>query len=161
MKYRFEYNKAKVLQALRLHFVSRPEVKILVLAVNIFAIVALVLFWIRKIRPQVFLMCSVLWIALMVIFWFVMPNVIYRKAIRTFQDKYQATFDQQGIILENDRGHIRWYWQRFSNYFESAEFFHLYLNPRSFFLFPKEQMNNELISDLRTLLSEKLRNAKV
>ena len=160
MEYRFEYNKAKVLQGLRLHFVSRPEVKVLVYVVNIFAIVALVFFWLRKIRPNVFLMCSILWIALMITFWFIMPNIIYRKAIRTFQDKFQATFNEQGIALENNKGRVHWDWQRFSNYFESAEFFHLYFTPRSFFLFPKEQMSDEFISDLRALLSEKLRNAK-
>ncbi|HEY0298587.1 MAG TPA: YcxB family protein [Arachidicoccus sp.] len=160
MQYSFQYNKSKVLQGLRLHFVSRPEVKVLAYAVNIFAIVAAVLFWIHKIRPQAFLLCSALWIALMLIFWFVMPNIVYRKAARTFKDSFTATYNQQGITLENAQGYVHWDWDKFSNYFESAHFFHLYFNARSFFLFPKQEMSSEFAGELRVLLSDKLRNAK-
>ncbi|ANI90752.1 hypothetical protein A9P82_11515 [Arachidicoccus ginsenosidimutans] len=160
MQYSFQYNKAKVLQGLRLHFVSRPEVKILAYVVNIFAIIAAVLYAMHKIRPQAFLLCSLLWMALVIIFWFVMPNIVYRKALKTFKDNFSATFNAQGVTLENEQGYVHWDWNRFSNYFESSQFFHLYFNARSFFLFPKEQMSNEFIADLRILLNDNLRNAK-
>jgi len=160
MQYNFQYNKAKVLQALRLHFVSRPEVKILAYAVNIFAIVAAVMYGLHKIRPQAFLLCSALWIVLVLIFWFLMPNIIYRKSARTFKDRFEATFNQQGITLENEQGYVHWDWERFSNYFESSHFFHVYFNARSFFLFPKEQMSNEFIGEVRLLLKEHIRNGK-
>lgn len=160
MQYDFQYSKPKVLQALRLHFVSRPEVKILAYAINIFAIVAAVMYGLHKIRPQAFLLCSALWIILVLLFWFFMPTIIYRKAQRTFSDRFTATFNLQGITLENQQGYVHWDWERFSNYFESSHFFHVYFNPRSFFLFPKEQMNSELIGEIRVLLKDNVRNAK-
>lgn len=160
MQYSFQYDKPKVLQALRLHFVSRPEVKILAYAVNIFAIVAAVMYGLHKIRPQAFLLCSTLWIVLVLLFWFFMPNFIYRKARRTFSDRFTAEFNDQGITLENQQGYVQWNWERFSNYFESSHFFHLYFNSRSFFLFPKETMSNEFIGEIRVLLKDRVRNAK-
>lgn len=160
MQYDFQYDKAKVLQALRMHFVSRPEVKILAYAVNIFAIVAAVMYGLHKIRPQAFLLCSALWIVLVVIFWFIMPNIIYRKAKTTFTDRFTGTFNGLGITLENRQGYVHWDWERFSNYFESSHFFHVYFNARSFFLFPKEQMNNELIGEVRVLLKDHVRMGK-
>lgn len=160
MQYSFYYIKGKVLQGLRTHFVSRPEVKVLAYAVNIFALISVILYWLKKIRPQAFLLCSFLWIMLLIIFWFVMPNVIYKKAIQIFQDKFIANFNEEGIILENDRGSITWEWQRFTNYFESPNFFHLYFNARSFFLFPKDEMSDDFKQALKVLLSQKLRKGK-
>lgn len=89
-----------------------------------------------------------------------MPNVIYKKAIQIFQDKFIANFNDDGIILENDRGAITWEWQRFTNYFESSNFFHLYFNARSFFLFPKDEMTDDFKQALKALLSQKLRKGK-
>lgn len=160
MQYSFQYEKSKVLQGLRIHFVSRPEVKVMAYAVNIFAIVAAVLFWMDKIRPQAFLLCSLLWIVLMVVFWFVMPRVVYKKAINTFQQSYIATFNEVGVGLENERGTASWDWPKFTNYFESNGFFHLYFGARSFFLFPKDEMDATFILELRALLKFKLRKGK-
>lgn len=160
MQYSFQYNKSKVMQALRMHFVSRPEVKILAYTVNIFAIVAAVMYGLHKIRPQAFLLCATLWIGLVIIFWYAMPHIIYRKAKRTFEDKFIATFNEQGIELENIHGRAQWDWKRFSNYFESANFFHMYFNARSFFLFPKQQMDSIAIGEVRVLLQQNVRNAK-
>ncbi|MDE1191027.1 MAG: YcxB family protein [Arachidicoccus sp.] len=160
MQYDFQYNKSKVLQALRLHFISRPEIKVLAYAVNIFAIIAAVMYGLHKIRPQAFLLCSLLWISLVIIFWFVMPNIIFRKANKTFTERFKATFNEQGITLENIQGYVHWEWEKFSNYFESGQFFHLYFNARSFFLFPKDGMSNDFIGSLRVLLNEKLRYGK-
>ena len=161
MQYSFQYDKPKVLQGLRVHFVSRPEVKIMAYAVNIFAIVAALLFWFHKIRPQAFLLCSLLWFILMLIFWFIMPRLVYKKAIHTFQQDYIATFNKIGVGLENEKGAMSWDWSKFSNYFESGQFFHLYFGPRSFFLFPKTPMTADFIIELRALLAEKLRKGKV
>lgn len=160
MQYSFQYDKAKVLQGLRVHFVSRPEVKIMAYAVNIFAIVAAVMFWMHKIRPQAFLLCSLLWIVLMIVFWFIMPRVVYKKAVQTFEEKYIATFNEVGVGLENQKGAISWDWPRFTNYFESSQFFHLYFGSRSFFIFPKDEMTPDFILTLRELLKNKLRKGK-
>lgn len=160
MQYSFQYEKPKVLQGLRVHFVSRPEVKVLAYAVNIFAIIAAVLFYMNKIRPQAFILCSLLWFVLMLTFWFIMPRMVYKRASKTFEDQYIATFNTVGVGIENENGSMSWEWPKFSNYFESGQFFHLYFGPRSFFLFPKTTMDADFIIKLRELLSKHVRKGR-
>ena len=45
----FEYEKGQVLQALRYHFISRPEIRIMIILVNVFALASLVLYAMKKI----------------------------------------------------------------------------------------------------------------
>ena len=85
----FTYNKAKVIQALRYHFITRPEIKVMMILVNVFAIVSAALFFFRKISPLAFLISSVLWFFLMIVFWFWLPRMIYRRS-GTFKDRFQA-----------------------------------------------------------------------
>ncbi len=133
----FTYNKGKVIQALRYHFISRPEIKIMMILVNIFAILSAGLYFFKIIRPMPFLVSSMLWFFLMFIFWFLLPNVIYKKAA-TFRDRFRAHLEDSEFVLENDRGSRAWPWANFSTWMESPHFFHLYFNPRSFFIIPKE-----------------------
>jgi hypothetical protein len=44
------YNKPKVIQALRYHFISRPEVRILLILVNVFGVGSAALFTFAKYR---------------------------------------------------------------------------------------------------------------
>src|SRR5690348_17419120 len=78
----FTYDKAKVLQALRFHFFSRNEIKIMIIIVNIFAISSAILYFLKKIDPLAFLLSSALWFSLMIAFWIVLPAIIYRRADR-------------------------------------------------------------------------------
>ena len=57
----FEYEKKQVMSALRHHFISRPEIKILLVIVNLFTILSAILFYMHKIQPISFLLFSVLW----------------------------------------------------------------------------------------------------
>ena len=57
----FTYNKNKVIQALRYHFITRREIKIMLILVNVFAIVSAALFYLKLIQPLAFLLSSVLW----------------------------------------------------------------------------------------------------
>lgn len=150
MQFSFSYDKKMVIQALRYHFVQRPEVRVLIVLVNVFAIVAAVLFYLKKIRPEPFLLGSFIWVAMMVSFWFIMPRNIYRKA-PAFRDDYIVDFGEEGVHLENERGGVDWKWSLFNSYFESPHFFHLYFSSRSFFLIPKEGMSDEMRHDLRGL----------
>jgi hypothetical protein len=75
----FTYNKPKVIQALRYHFITRREIKIMMILVNIFAIIAAALFFFKKVSPFSFLVSSVLWFVLMIVFWFLLPQLIYKK----------------------------------------------------------------------------------
>ncbi|NCT92878.1 MAG: YcxB family protein [Chitinophagaceae bacterium] len=155
MQHSFAYDKKKTIQALRYHFVQRPEIRILLVLVNVFAIVAAVLFYTKKIRPEPFLLGSLIWLILMASFWYFLPNNIYKKA-QTFRDSFIIDFSDQHIRLETERGHTNWDWNRFSKYFESPHFFHLYFDSRSFFLVPKDGMGDEFRHDLRGLLRRKI-----
>lgn len=151
----FTYNRAKVLQALRYHFFSRNEIKIMIIIVNIFAISSAVLYFLGKVDPLAFLLSSALWFCLMIAFWFVLPIIIYRRAT-TFKDRFKVSFEDQHLFLENERGSRSWPWKDFSSFVESSGFFHLYFNSRSFFLIPKSAFPSETLREVRKFLKEKI-----
>jgi len=152
----FTYSKRRVLQGLRFHFFSRNEIKIMIIIVNLFAIFAAVLYFTGEVSPLAFLMSSTLWFALMIAFWFVLPAIIYRKA-STFKDHFKVSFEDAHMFLENERGSRSWPWKDFSSFVESANFFHLYFNSRSFFIIPKSAFNKDDLSTVRKFLKEKIK----
>jgi signal transduction histidine kinase len=151
----FTYNKSKVIQALRYHFISRWEIKIMIILVNVFAIVSAALFFFKKISPLAFLVSSVLWFVLMIVFWFLLPQMIYKKA-PTFQDRLQAILTASEFRIENERGGRSWSWSDFSTWMESPYFFHLYFNSRSFFIVPKDAFEDDEVHEARKILREKI-----
>lgn len=155
MEYSFSYNKKQVIQGLRYHFISRTEVRLLVIVVNVFAIIAAVLYAMKKIRPEPFLLGSFLWVMIMLTFWQILPLLIYRREA-TFKESFTIYFGQNDVRLESSRGYVDWHYTQFSSFFESPNFFHLYFNPRSFFLIPKEGMTEEFKHDLRGVLNRKI-----
>lgn len=152
----FTYNKPKVIQALRYHFISRKEIKVMMVLVNVFAILTAALFFFKKISPVAFLMSSLLWFLMMVVFWFVLPNVIYKKA-KTFQDRFRVNMNDSSFSIENERGERSWEWAAFSTWMESPHFFHLYFNARSFFIVPKEAFEGDDEHAARRILSARIR----
>jgi hypothetical protein len=148
MKIQFGYQKKQVLQALRYHFITRPEIKVLLVIVNVFTILSAILLYMHKIQPLAFLIFSFLWFLFLISIWKFLPSNIYRKS-QTFQDNFQIDFGNDAIILETDRGSQSWYWNNFSAFLESPYFFHLYFNSRSFFLVPKDAFKD--ISDLQEI----------
>ncbi len=155
MQFSFSYDKKKVIQALRYHFISRSEIKWLIILVNVFAIVAAGLYYFKKISPQPFLLSSFLWLMLMVSFWFILPGTIYRKA-QTFKESFTIFFYEKHVRLQNERGFVDWDWSSFSNYFESPNFFHLYFTSKSFFLIPKDNLDDNTLFAVRDLLKNKI-----
>lgn len=152
----FTYNKSKVLQALRYHFITRREIKVMMILINVFAIFSAGLFFIKKIPPLPFLVSSVLWFTLMITFWFVLPYAIYRRAAM-FKEEFKVSFEKQHLFLESERGSKSWPWSSFSSFIESPYFFHLYFNSRSFFIIPKEAFDKSNISEARRILNENIR----
>lgn len=151
----FTYDKPKVIQALRFHFISRREIKITIIIVNLFAIFSAVMYFMRKISPVAFLFASGLWFILMISFWFALPYIIYKKAA-TFKDRFRVRFDDEGMTLETERGSRGWPWQKFSTYMESPFFFHIYFDPRSFFLIPKKAFDEDGIAEARKYLKDRI-----
>jgi signal transduction histidine kinase len=146
-----------VIQALRYHFLSRPEIRILIILVNVFAIFSAALFYFRKVSAVAFLVSSLLWIVLMISLWFILPNAVYKRA-STFKDAFKINFGQYGVRIENERGQTDWNWNKFSNYIESPHFIHLYFDSRSFFLVPKSAVNN--LEELRNILQREIPKKK-
>ncbi len=156
MTVQFGYDKKQVIQALRYHFLMRPEIKILLILINVFAITSAILFAMKKIQPVSFLIFSFLWFLLMLVIWRILPGSIYRRSL-TFQDHFIMHLDEENVILETAKGAKGWPWNRFSYFLESPYFFHLYFDARSFFLVPKDAFESiTALQDVRELLRKKL-----
>lgn len=153
----FGYEKKQVIQALRYHFLTRLEIRILLILINVFAIAAAILFALDKVQPIAFLAFSLLWFILMLAVWTLLPRNIYSKAY-TFKDHFSMTFNETDIVLQNERGSQHWDWERFTHYMESPFFFHLYFNAQSFFLVPKDAFEEqEDLQGVRELLRSNLK----
>jgi len=157
MVIQFGYEKKQVLQALRYHFITRPEIKILLIVVNVFTIISAALVYLHKIQPLSFLIFSFLWFLLLITIWKFLPAGIYKKSI-TFQDHFAMDIQEQQVVLETDRGAHAWQWNDFSTFMESPYFFHLYFNRRSFFLVPKDAFKDiPQLQEVRQLLRTKIK----
>lgn len=151
----FGYEKPKVLQALRYHFISRPEIRIMLILVNVFALASITLYALKKVTPMAFLIGSFLWIVLMISFWFILPGLVYRRAA-TFKHEFSMDFEEKGFTLRHEKGLKEWPWTALSHYVESPHFFHLYFDSRSFFLVPKSGCrDSDEVHELRTLIKSK------
>jgi hypothetical protein len=154
----FGYDKKQVIQALRYHFITRPEIKILLIVVNIFTIISAVLLYMHRIQPLSFLVFSVLWFLLIITVWKILPSGIYKKNA-TFRDNFSMSINDTEVVLKTNRGAHAWQWKDFSTFVESPYFFHLYFNSRSFFLVPKDAFEGLLeLQAARQLLREKIKN---
>ncbi len=152
----FSYNKQKAIQALRYHFISRREIKILMILVNVFAVITAAAFFFKKISPLAFLLSSAMWFILMLMFWFILPTVIYKKA-RTFRDTFRVRLTDSNFTLENRAGDRGWGWNEFSGWMESPHFYHLYFSKRAFFIIPKEAFEGDDVHEARKMFREKIR----
>ena len=100
---------------------------------------------------------SLLWIILMVSFWFVLPGMVYRRAI-TFKHNFSMDFKEDEFTLAHEKGSKSWPWTALKNFMESPHFFHLYFDSRSFLLVPKNGCRDaDEVYQLRELLKTKVR----
>lgn len=152
----FSYDKKQVMQALRYHFISKKEIKIMIILVNAFAILSLVLYLMNEITPTAFLTYSFLWMVLMVSIWFVMPFVVYNRA-STFKHHFTVYFDENDFTLEHESGKRSWPYSAVQRFKETPNFFHLYYNAQSFLLIPKDAFHDlETLQSVRALLKRKI-----
>ncbi len=124
---------------MRYHFLTKPEIRLLLIAINIFTIAAAILLYFKKVSPYTFIIFSSIWMLVMLFVWQLMPNSIY-KSSETFRDHFNMEIEESGIQLETSRGTQHWEWNRFLKYMETPFFFHLYFSANSFFLVPKDVM---------------------
>jgi hypothetical protein len=154
MSHTISYKKSEVLQALRYHFIKQKEIKSLMILVNIYAIITAVLLFMKKIRPEPFLLGSILWILLMGFFWFILPNMFYKKTT-LFKEDWEFDYNQQEARLLSKLGEASWSWDSVTYYFESPYFFHFYFSPKSFFLVSKLDLPMEDQHIIRGILKDK------
>ncbi len=153
----FGYEKKKVIQALRYHFINRREIRLMIIMVNVFAIATFTLYFLKKIQPMAFLVGSLLWVILMISFWYLLPSMVYRKAI-TFKHEFSMTFEENRFTLAHEKGSKEWPWEALKHYLESPHFFHLYFDNRSFLLVPKEGCKDtDEVFTLRGLIKSKVK----
>ena len=152
----FTYEKAKVIQALRYHFITRKEIKVFMVVVNLFALISAAFFFFKKISPYAFLIGSVLWLVMMLLFWFIMPYAVFRKT-KTFRDTFRITLGEDEFTLQNERGSRFWSWNELSTWLESPHFYHLYFNPRSFLIIPKNAFMNDDVNEVRRILRKNIK----
>ena len=157
MTVEFSYIKSQVLQGLRYHFLGRPEIRIMIILVNVFAFASAALFYFQKITPLAFLVGSFLWFMLMISFWFILPGAVYRRAA-TFKDHFTMSFEEEEFSVGNERGSRSWPWTSLSKFVETPNFFHLYFDNRSFFLVPKYAFADlDAVYEMRQLLKKKVK----
>lgn len=152
----FTYDRKKVIQALRYHFISKKEIRILIILVNVFALFAAAMYFGNFIKPIALILSSFLWFSLMTTFWFILPFTVYSRA-HTFKDSFILTFLDSYMHIENPKGSKDWNYSAFKYFIETPHFFHLYIDERSFFLIPKEAFTGTNDSHIaRLFLREKL-----
>jgi len=157
MTIHFDYQKPQVIQALRYHFISKAEIRVMIILVNVFAILSITLYALKKIGPGPFLVGSLMWIVLMVSFWFLLPTIVYKRAV-TFKHSFSMHFRDDGFVLEHEHGSRSWSYDALVYYLESPHFFHLYFDSRSFLLVPKNaNMGGAEVADLRRKLSDQVK----
>lgn len=158
MTVHFGYDKKQVLDGLRNHFFSRPEIKFLIITVNVFAIGSAILFYLKYIQAFSFLAFSLMWFLLWLTIRMLLPLSIYRRS-QTFKDNFTLSLNQhEGVVLETERGQQMWKWNDFSNFKETLYFFHLYFDSRSFFMVPKDSFKDLVqIQEARKLFKDNIR----
>lgn len=152
MHFNFSYTKTKVLQALRYHFIAQTEIRVMFIVIIIFDLISAILYFNGKIRPEPFLIGAFIWFVFILSFWFFMPYTVYKRSA-TFKESFTIAFQSLYVSLENKQGRVEWEWNRFTRYFESPNFFHLYFSAKAFFLIPKENLDKDQQHELRNILN--------
>lgn len=156
MTIQFKYDKKQVLRALRYHFFSKKDIRILIIIVNCFALLSAFLYYMDVVRPLAFLIGSFLWLSLMFSFWWLLPLKIYRGA-QTFRETLEIEFGKEEMIITHSEGRKHWPYSSFQSMKETPEFLYFYVNPRSFFLIPMDAFEDaEEVKSLKTILNQKI-----
>lgn len=151
----FTYHKPKVIQALRYHFISRREIKVMMILINVFALLTASLYFFKKISPLAFVLSSLLWFVMMFVFWFLLPRIIFGKSA-SFKDSFSVSMNDDKFVLSHERASKEFAWSSFTSWMESPHFFHLYINERSFFLLPKDAFEGDMEVEARNCLKKNI-----
>ncbi|QOR75010.1 MAG: YcxB family protein [Thermoflavifilum sp.] len=157
----FTYDRRSVIDALRVHFMSRSEVKFM-------RIILMILFGLTVVGNLmgyvsfgavfgIFMMM----LLLLLIFWFWLPVLTYNKSA-TFKDNICLQLEDQGMAIGTRSGEHQIRWESFRNVVETRDYIYLYRNTRSFFIIPWSAFSNEADRQaFRNLLHNKFSSYEV
>lgn len=155
MDLRFQYDKQEVINALRFHFMNRPEMKLFKVILMLMVLFAFAGYWMKIVTLQMLIWIFLLFIVLVLVFWYILPYSVYRKA-RTFREPaISLHWTDEGITIGTQRGESSLSWNRFHQVLETKHFFYLYSSNKSFFLIPTHAFANR---EERIAFSELLQN---
>lgn len=156
LEFQVEYRKGEVLQALRYHFIRKPEIRVMVILVNVFALLSVVLFAVGLASALPFLTGTGLWLFLMAAVWVGMPLAVYRRN-RTFRDRFTVRMGDTHLFIVTERGSRTWAWREFSHHYETPGFIHLCFGGSGFLLLPKGCMSGTgTVSEVRRIIGARV-----
>ncbi|WP_431217900.1 YcxB family protein [Puia sp. P3] len=86
------------------------------------------------------------------------PPAEHLQKVRHLPGYLYADPRRPGHCTANKKGSQLWRWNDFSGFKETAYFFHVYFNARSFFLIPKDSFKDITeIQEARKLLKERIK----
>ena len=143
MEVSFQYDKAAVINALRYHFLHRQETKMLRI---LFAVLFLLGLWgyLKGFFPYAVVLIIFIGIILLtLVLYYVLPNVIYKKAKTFHEPSIKLEFNDGGVSIGTHAGAHHVSWQSFNRVLETNDFYYLYRNSNTFFLIPSSAFPND------------------
>lgn len=136
MELHFQYEERNVINALRFHFMNRPEIKLFKTILIVTIVFVFVGYFTNFITLKTLVWIFLLLIVLILFFWYILPFSVYKRA-KTFKEPeitLRCTEDTLTIVTK--QGESRIPWSRFSSVVETQACFYLYRTNKSFFLIP-------------------------
>ncbi len=155
MELQFQYDKQEVIDALRLHFMNRPEMKLFKGAFVLMIVLAFIGYGMGLVTLKMVIWIFLLSIVLILLFWYILPYTVYRNA-KTFREPtISLRWTKDGITIGTKGGESSLPWTRFNQILETKQFFYLYRTNKSFFLIPANAFPDR---EERVAFSELLQN---
>lgn len=155
MTLHFQYNRQEVINALRLHFMNRPEMKFFKIILICLLIFSFFGYFADFLTLQMLIWIFLFFVVMVLFFWYILPYSVYKKS-KTFQETdIRLHWNADYLIIGTARGESALPWKRLSNITETRQFFYLYNSTKSFFLIPTNAFADR---DDRVAFSEMLQN---
>ncbi len=152
----FCYDKADVIQALRHHFRSKPEIRVFGIILFILLIFACGGAISGLVSAPALAGVAIMLAILVLAFWWLLPYSIYNRAA-TFRDSIHLRFNEDGLFIGTSSGERLVLWKQFHRYARTDQFIFLYRNNQSFFLIPVKAFQSlGDLEDFTRMLKEKV-----
>ncbi len=143
MTLHFKYRRREVIEALRFHFMNKPEIKLFRTFLILLVIAAFIGYFTDYISLNALTWIFIIFIALVFLLWFILPFSVYRRAHTFREPELTLSVSEETLTIGTNKGKSRIAWQRFSNVMETKDFFYLYRSNKSFFLIPANAFNSK------------------